>query len=83
MFFKPVLVGRLENLVSARRLVEHCALRLNILLFLGYEVDEELPWHSTVSRTRQLFPTAIFEGLFDHVFAQCVARGLVAGDNRP
>ena len=79
MFFKPVLVDRLENLVSARRLVEHCALRLNILLFLGYEVDEELPWHSTVSRTRQLFPTAVFKDLFDHVFAQCVARSLVAG----
>ena len=82
VFFKLVLVGRLENLVSDRRLVEHCALRLDILLFLGYEVDEELPWHSTVSRTRQLFPAAVFERLFDHVFAQCVARGLVAGDRQ-
>jgi transposase len=82
VFFKLVLVGRLENLVRDRRLVEHCALRLDILLFLGYEVDEELPWHSTVSRTRQLFPTAVFERLFDHVFAQCVARGLVAGDTQ-
>ena len=82
VFFKLVLVGRLENLVSDRRLVEHCALRLDILLFLGYEVDEELPWHSTVSRTRQLFPAAVFERLFDHVFAQCVARGLVAGDTQ-
>lgn len=36
VFFKRVLVGRLENLVSDRRLVEHCALRLDILLFLGY-----------------------------------------------
>ena len=80
--FKLVLVGRLENLVSDRRLVEHCALRLDILLFLGYEVDEELPWHSTISRTRQLFPAAVFELLFDHVFAQCVARGLVAGDTQ-
>ncbi|WP_167856920.1 IS1182 family transposase [Hymenobacter aquaticus] len=80
VFFKLVLVGRLENLVSDRRLVEHCALRLDILFFLGYEVDEELPWHSTVSRTRQLFPAAVFERLFDHVFAQCVAQGLVAGD---
>jgi transposase len=80
VFFKLVLVGRLENLVSDRRLVEHCALRLDILYFLGYEVDEELPWHSTVSRTRQLFPASVFERLFDHVFAQCVARGLVAGD---
>ena len=75
VFFKLVLVGRLENLVSDRRLVEHCALRLDILLFLGYEVDEELPWHSTISRTRQLFPAAVFERLFDHVFAQCVAWG--------
>ena len=82
VFFKLVLVGRLENLVSDRRLVEHCALRLDILWFLGYEVDEELPWHSTVSRTRQLFPAAVFERLFDHVFAQCVARGLVAGDRQ-
>jgi transposase len=79
VFFQLVLVGRLENLVSDRRLVEHCALRLDILLFLGYEVDEELPWHSTVSRTRQLFPAAVFERLFDHVFDQCVAAGLVAG----
>ncbi|MBF9224228.1 IS1182 family transposase [Hymenobacter ruricola] len=82
VFFKLVLMGRLENLVSDRRLVEHCALRLDILLFLGYEVDEELPWHPTVSRTRQLFPAAVFERLFDHVFAQCVARGLVAGDTQ-
>jgi transposase len=82
VFFKLVLVGRLENLISDRRLVEHCALRLDILYFLGYEVDEELPWHSTVSRTRQLYPTAIFERLFDHVFAQCVAQGLVAGDTQ-
>ncbi|SEU08221.1 IS1182 family transposase [Hymenobacter actinosclerus] len=82
VFFKLVLVGRLENLVSDRRLVEHCALRLDILYFLGYELDEELPWHSTVSRTRQLFPSSIFEHLFDHVFAQCVAQGLVAGDTQ-
>ena len=82
VFFKLVLVGRLENLVSDRRLIEHCALRLDILLFLGYEVDEELPWHSTVSRTRQLFPAVVFERLFYHVFTQCVARDLVASDTQ-
>ena len=82
VFFKLVLVSRLENLVSDRRLVKHCVLRLDILYFLGYEVDEELPWHSTVSRTRQLLPAAVFERLFDHVFAQCVAQGLVAGETQ-
>ncbi|MGI4832576.1 MAG: IS1182 family transposase [Janthinobacterium lividum] len=79
VFFKLMLVSRLENMVSDRRLVEHCSLRLDILYFLGYEVDEDLPWHSTISRTRQLFPAAVFEHLFDHVFAQCVAAGLVKG----
>ncbi|MGY2134269.1 transposase [Hymenobacter sp. HD11105] len=82
IFFKLVLVGRLENLVSDWRLVEHCALRLDILYFLGYEVDDDLPWHSTISRTRQLYPTAGFERLFEYVFAQCVTQGLVAGDTQ-
>jgi hypothetical protein len=77
-----VLVGRLENIVSDRRLIEQCALRLDILYFLGYEVDEDLPWHSTISRTRQLYPAAVFEHLFDQVFAQCVRAGLVAGDTQ-
>jgi transposase len=77
VFFKLVLVCRLENLVSDRHLVEHCALRLDILYFLGYEIEEELPY-STISRTRQLYPTALFERLFDHVFAP----GLVAGDTQ-
>lgn len=79
MFFKLMLVSRLKNLVSDRRLVEHCSLRLDMLYFLGYEVDEYLPWHSTISRTRQLFPAAVFEHLFNHVFAQCVAASLVTG----
>ena len=82
VFFKRVLVGRLENIVSDRRLIEQCALRLDILYFLGYEVDEDLPWHATISRTRQRYPAAFFEHLFDQVFAQCVRAGLVAGDTQ-
>lgn len=72
-------MGRLENSSSDRRLVEHCAMRLAILLFLGYELDEELPWHSTVSRTRQLYPAALFEHFFDRIFHLRVAQGLVVG----
>jgi transposase len=82
VFFKFVLVGRLENLVSDRRLVEHCALRLDILYFLGYDLDEDLPWYSTSSRTRQLYPSAVFEHLFDQVFGQCVAAGLMVGQTQ-
>jgi transposase len=82
VFFKLMLVSRLATLVSDRRLIAQCALRLDILYFLGYEVDEDLPWHSTISRTRHLYPAAVFEHLFDQVFAQCVRAGLVAGDTQ-
>ena len=34
VFFKLLLVGRLENIMSDRRLVGQCALRLDILYFL-------------------------------------------------
>jgi hypothetical protein len=60
-----------------RRLVEHCAL-LDILYFLGYEVDEDFPWHSTISRTHQFYLATVFEHLFDQFFGQCAAAGLVA-----
>ena len=35
VFFKLRLISRLENLVSDRRLVEYCSLRLDILIFSG------------------------------------------------
>ncbi len=45
VFFKLCLVGYLENIISDRKLIEHSSLRLDILFFLDYDVDEELPWH--------------------------------------
>jgi transposase len=42
-------------------------------------VDEELPWHSTISRTRQLFPADVFEQVFTKVLKLCIEAGLVSG----
>jgi transposase len=79
VFFKLCLVGYLENLISDRKLIEHCSMRLDILYFIGYDIDEELPWHSTISRTRQLFPESVFEQVFTKVFQMCVEKGMVSG----
>jgi transposase len=51
VFFKLLLTGYLENITSDRKLVEHCSMRMDVLYFLGFDIDEELPWHSTISRT--------------------------------
>ncbi len=41
VFFKLCLVGYLENIISDRKLIQHCSMRLDILFFLGYDLDEK------------------------------------------
>ncbi|MFN4763644.1 transposase [Gillisia sp. Q332] len=79
VYFKICLVGYLENITSDHGEMDHCAMRLDILYFLGYDVDEELPWHSTISRTRKLFTDDVFEQVFTRIFKLCVEAGLVSG----
>ena len=79
VFFKLCLVGYLENIISDRALITHCSMRLDILYFLGYDIDEPLPWHSTISRTRQLYPEAVFEAVFTKVLVMCIDKGMVSG----
>jgi transposase len=79
VFFKLILIGYLENLNSDRKIIDHAKMRLDILYFLGYDLDEELPWHSTLSRTRQLYGEEVFKELFSKVLGLCVQRGMLSG----
>jgi len=79
VFFKMCLVGYLENIITDRNLIQHSSMRLDILYFLGYDIDEELPWHSTISRTRQLYPESVFEEVFTKILAMCIEKGMVSG----
>ena len=79
VFFKIMLVGYLENILSDRKLMSHCAMRMDILFFLGYNIDEPLPWHSTLSRTRALLPDSVFVEAFEQVLAMCIDAGMVGG----
>jgi transposase len=79
VFYKLCLVGYLENIIGDRGLISHCSMRMDILYFLGYDIDESLPWHSTLSRTRQLFPDSIFEQVFTKVLGMCIEKGMVSG----
>jgi transposase len=79
VFFKILLVGYLNNINSDRALLRFCSDSLRIRLFLGYDLHEELPWHSTISRTRQLFGEEVFLILFRKVLKLCVGKGMVRG----
>ncbi len=79
VFFKILLVGYLNNINSDRKLIEFCSNCLDVRLFLKYDIDESLPWHSTISRTRQLYGEDVFLQLFQQVLSLCVKKGMVRG----
>jgi transposase len=79
VFFKLMLIGYLENLGSDRRIISMVSLRMDMLFFIGYDIDEPLPWHSTLSRTRQLYGEELFKGFFKQILKQCIDKGMVAG----
>ena len=79
VFFKIILVGYLNNINSDRKLMEYCSDSLAVRLFVQYDIDEELPWHSTISRTRQLYGEEVFLTLFKKVLSLCVEKGMVRG----
>jgi len=82
VFFKIMLVGYLNNINSDRALLRYCANCLDVRLFLRYDIDEQLPWFSTISRTRQLYGEDVFLSLFKKVLSMCVDKGMVRGKRR-
>lgn len=42
VFFRLCLVGYLENIISDRQLIQHASMRLDILYFIDYDIDDEL-----------------------------------------
>jgi transposase len=79
VFMKLILAGYLENMRSDRQIVNTLRLRLDIRYFIGYDLEEELPCHSTLSRTRKLYGEHVFKELFKKVLKQCIANGMVSG----
>lgn len=79
VFFKMCLIGYLNNISGDRPLCRICSDSLACRWFLGYDIDEPLPVHSTLSRTRALFGEAVFLEVFGQVLGLCVDAGMVSG----
>lgn len=79
VFFKLMLIGYLENINSDRKIIQTAGMRMDMLYFLNYDIDESLPWHSTLSRTRKLLGEEVFLELFRNILRLCVCEGMVSG----
>lgn len=82
VFFKLLLYGYFENIISDRELIRKASDSISARYYLGYDFDEELPWHSTISRTRKLFDEKTFEKVFEEVLDKCIKGGLVSGEHQ-
>ena len=73
------MIKYLYNISSDRKLIEYCGDSLAIRLFLKYDIDETMPWHSTISRTRKLYGEEVFLLLFRKILSMRVSKGMVSG----
>lgn len=79
VFFKLQLVLFFEGLRSERQLMRVVADRLSLRWYLGYDLTEALPDHSSLTRMRQRYGLDVFRRFFEAITQECVQAGLVWG----
>src|SRR5215207_2408640 len=79
VFFRLQLVMFFEDIRSERRLMEVAADRLSIRWYLGYDLNEPLPDHSSLTRIRERYGIRTFRRFFERIVELCVEAGLVWG----
>ena len=78
-YFRILLLGYFEGLDSERAIAWRAADSLSIRSFLGLELHEAAPDHSTVSRTRRLIDLETHQAVFTWVLHRLADAGLVKG----
>src|SRR5215203_3680426 len=79
VFFRLQLVMFFEGIRSERQLMEVAADRLSVRWFLGYDLHEPLPDHSSLTKIRERYGLEVFGRFFERIVKLCVEAGLVWG----
>ena len=82
VFFKMILAGYLENCPTDRGLERLFQMRLDLRYFIDHDIDEPIPDHSTICKTRKRIPQEIFSEVFEHILSLCVQQGMVGGSTQ-
>jgi transposase len=81
VYFKMLIVGFLENLPSERAIASRCGDSLMIRRFLGYDLEEETPHHSSLSVIRYRLSMEVYQAVFDLILEGLRRHGLLRGKN--
>jgi transposase len=76
---KMMLLLIFYNVRSERELVATIPERLDWLWFLDYDLDDDIPNHSVLSKARTRWGVEAFKTFFERIVWQCAQAGLIDG----
>src|SRR3974377_526132 len=79
IFFRSLLIGYFEGIGAERGIAWRLADSLALRRFVGIDLDEYTPDHSTISRTRRLIDVGADSEVFGWVLGVLADRGLLRG----
>ena len=79
VFFKLQLIMFFEGIRSERQLMEQVRVNLAHRWYIGYDLDEAVPDHSSLSKIRDRYGLDVFQRFFEEIVERCRAAGLVWG----
>ena len=79
VFFKLQLIMFFEGIRSERQLMDLVHLNLAFRWYAGYDLDEPVPHHSSLTRIRNRFGLEVFQRFFEQIVELCIEAGLVWG----
>src|ERR1700722_2475490 len=80
VYFRALLVGYFEGIDSERGIAWRTSDSLALRSFLGFELNETTPDHSTISRTRRLIDVETHRKVFVRVLGMLAEEGLLKGN---
>ena len=75
VFFKLQLIAFFEGIRSERQLMETVNLNMAHRWFIGYDLDEPVPDHSSLSKIRERYGLEAFQQFFEHIVELCIEAG--------
>lgn len=80
VFFKLQLIAFFEGIRSERQLMETVNLNLAHRWYIGHDLGEVVPDHSSLSKIREWYGLEVFHRFFEHIIELCIQVGLVWGE---
>jgi transposase len=80
VMFKLYILGYFFGIPSERQLFREIQVNRAYRWYLGYDLDQQIPNHSIMTKSRYRFSLEVFERLFKRIIPLCKEKGLISGE---